>query len=245
VDRFRQASPMLPVYILAGGRSSRFGSDKARATVNNIPLVVRLHKIISAQVSSQVFVVANAVDAYSDLGLTTLGDAIPELGPVSGIATALEHAHKLITLASDQNASETKPQSSQVVVPSQWSLIVSCDLLEWHDAWLLRLAEELAKEKPISSSPHAKAVCFYADAETSKKLPSFRWNPFPGLYHAAALPVARMICNSSRASMQSFLSDSAMNTIPASSIDLQTIHSANTKDELVVWQETHSKEESD
>jgi len=235
---------MLPVYILAGGRSSRFGSDKARAMVDNIPLVVRLHKIISAQVSSQVFVVASAVDAYNDLGLTTLGDAIPNLGPVSGIATALEHAHKLTSLESDQIASKTKPPSSRMAIPSQWSLIVSCDLLEWHDAWLLRLAEELAKEKPTSSSPHAKAVCFYTDTETSQKPLSFRWNPFPGLYHVSALPIARMVCNSSRASMQSFLSDPAMNTIPASSINLPMIHSANTKDELLVWQETSSRDAS-
>ena len=233
---------MLPVYILAGGRSLRFGSDKARATVDNISLVVRLHNIIAAQMSSRVFVVANAVDAYEDLGLTTLGDPIPNLGPVSGIATALEHLHKLTALACDQDASETKPELSRLVAPPQWSLIVSCDLLEWHDAWLRRLAQELAKEKTTSSHRHAKAVCFYSDSETSQDLLSFRWNPFPGLYHAAALPIARMVCNSSRASMQLFLSDSAMNTIPASSRDLPKIHSANTKDELVDWQKASKQE---
>jgi len=236
---------MLPVYILAGGRSSRFGDDKARAMVDNIPLVVRLHKMISAQVSSQVFVVASALYAYNDLGLTTLSDAIPNLGPVSGIATALEHAHKLTSLESDRTASETKHHSSLMAIPPQWSLIVSCDLLEWHNAWLLKLAEELAKEKQSSSSLHAKAVCFNAHTETSQQPLSFRWNPFPGLYHVAALPIARTICNSSRASMQSFLSDPAMNTISVTSVGLPKIHSANTKDELVIWQQAHAKKMPD
>ncbi len=239
---------MLRVYILAGGRSSRFGSDKARATVDDIPLVVRLQQSIAQNISSQNFVIANKVDAYRDLGLATLADDVPHLGPVSGIATALQHFQN--TPAFVENAtsyeSDCRLQIADLIA-SQWCLILSCDLLEWHNEWLLCLTNALRSNESVLNCPSSKAACFYANVETSEPLqPSCVqlpcWNPFPGLYHLDALPIARIICKSSRPSMQALLSDPSMNTIPASSVAFPKIQSANTRGELRIWQQTRSKE---
>lgn len=79
---------MIPCYILAGGRSSRFGSDKARALLDGEPLVVRVARMLEVDA----IVVAAESGTYDDLGLTTIGDDEPGLGPVGGVMTALRHA---------------------------------------------------------------------------------------------------------------------------------------------------------
>jgi molybdopterin-guanine dinucleotide biosynthesis protein A len=83
-------SERIPLYILAGGRSRRFGSDKARATLDGDPLITRLAREL-APVASSTTVVAAAAGAYDDLGLTTIADDVPGLGPAGGIVTALRH----------------------------------------------------------------------------------------------------------------------------------------------------------
>jgi len=83
-------SERIPLYILAGGKSRRFGSDKARALIDGVPLVSRLATTLSPVVSSTTVVAASA-GAYDDLGLRTIGDDVPGLGPAGGIVTALRH----------------------------------------------------------------------------------------------------------------------------------------------------------
>ena len=63
----------VPVYILAGGKSSRFGQDKARVQLHGQPLLLHTARMVQAFASS-ITVVANAVDKYADLGLRTIAD---------------------------------------------------------------------------------------------------------------------------------------------------------------------------
>lgn len=111
----------LPVYILAGGRSSRFGSDKARAVFGGEPLIVRLAKQIQP-VAREVTIVADVADKYADLGLSTIADLRPGLGPLGGIETALVHAQH--------------PRGTNV----DWCVIFSCDLTLIRPAWIELLA---------------------------------------------------------------------------------------------------------
>ncbi len=111
----------LPVYILAGGRSSRFGSDKARALLGGEPLIVRLANQIQP-VAKGVTVVANLADRYADLGLRTLADLRPGFGPLGGIEAALDDA---------QNRHEPNVD---------WCIIFSCDLTVVRPAWIELLA---------------------------------------------------------------------------------------------------------
>lgn len=78
------------VYILSGGQSRRFGSDKGRAAVQGKPSLVWQAAFWKTQ-GREVFVVASHEDAYDDLKLTTVADPVPFEGPLSGIATALTH----------------------------------------------------------------------------------------------------------------------------------------------------------
>ncbi len=109
----------LPAYILSGGRSSRFGSDKARAELGGTPLVRRLADMLAPHVS-RVTVVADIKDKYQDLDLATIADRLPGLGPIGGLHAAL----------SDLRSEEP------------WLLLTSCDLItingHWIDGLLLR-----------------------------------------------------------------------------------------------------------
>ena len=107
----------LPVYILAGGRSRRFGSDKARALIGGEPLLLRVARQLKA-IASSVRVVARSPGSYDDLGLATVRDSIPGKGPMGGLLTALEDA-----------------------APAPWIFLAACDQVGLRVAW----ARELLK----------------------------------------------------------------------------------------------------
>jgi molybdenum cofactor guanylyltransferase len=78
----------LPVFILAGGRSSRFGTDKARAQFDGRPLILHVARMLEPA-ASHITVVADVADKYADLELPTIADDEPGHGPLGGLVTAL------------------------------------------------------------------------------------------------------------------------------------------------------------
>jgi len=78
----------VPVYILAGGGSRRFGSDKARALHNGVPLLVGVATALEP-IADATTVIAARDGVYEDLGLRTIGDVIARKGPLGGLHTAI------------------------------------------------------------------------------------------------------------------------------------------------------------
>lgn len=74
--------------ILAGGQSSRMGTNKALLTFGSEPLIQRLARRMQAWFE-QVVVVTNTPEIYGFLGLPTVGDRIPGLGPLGGLEAGL------------------------------------------------------------------------------------------------------------------------------------------------------------
>jgi molybdopterin-guanine dinucleotide biosynthesis protein A len=73
--------------ILAGGRSDRFGTDKAMAKINGQPMIARIHERLAPQVTKVV------VCGRPWAGLVGLLDhPRPGLGPLGGLAAALAYA---------------------------------------------------------------------------------------------------------------------------------------------------------
>ena len=90
----------IPAYVLAGGRSSRFGSDKARAPARGATLIEHVCRALRP-VAEPITIVAERAAKYADLGLATIADRIPGLGPLGGLYTALLHCgHDWLLLAS-------------------------------------------------------------------------------------------------------------------------------------------------
>ena len=105
------------VYILAGGKSSRFGQDKARARYNGETLMQRVARACTPA-AREVYAVVGPHQDYSDLGLQCLTEDPPHHGPLGGIVCALEHAQ-----AQGQ----------------EWILVVACDLVQLDVQWLTTL----------------------------------------------------------------------------------------------------------
>ncbi|WP_457630836.1 molybdenum cofactor guanylyltransferase [Oceanithermus sp.] len=82
--------------VLAGGKSKRFGVDKARFVWRGRPLLNWVMESLGG--ASERFVVANR--DYSDLGFPVVADLIPGGDSLSGIHSALHHArHDWVAVA--------------------------------------------------------------------------------------------------------------------------------------------------
>lgn len=89
-------------YVLAGGRSSRMGCDKALLPIDGgtlIELVAGLVQVVAGRVT-----IIAPPGRYPDLRFPVIGDQFENCGPLSGVFTALN------------------------VSQSPWNLIVACDM---------------------------------------------------------------------------------------------------------------------
>jgi molybdopterin-guanine dinucleotide biosynthesis protein A len=115
----------LPVYILAGGKSSRFGSDKARAVLHGEPAIVGIARA-AGPIAEHVTVVAANAGSYDDLGLRTIGDTHPGAGPLAGLHAALV----------DNTGGD-------------WLCLLSCDLVRLEAAWIEQLMHAADDEHDV------------------------------------------------------------------------------------------------
>jgi molybdopterin-guanine dinucleotide biosynthesis protein A len=195
----------IKAYILSGGRSSRFGSDKALACLDGVPLIQRIAGQLDNCCSS-VSLVTRPGENYDHLKLCSIEDDVAFLGPMAGVVQVLRNYETL----------ERRPP---------WVLIMSCDLLEWHDEWLERMWLTIQEQISQNHEPYAAAF------QTS----SHKWQPFPGLYHVALRPIAEELLQAGERSMQSLLNHPKVNAALVSSFGLPRIEMANTVEELEAW----------
>lgn len=89
--------------VLAGGRSTRMGTDKALLTINGETLLARVVSVISGVVT-QVVIVGRTDLPHELAGATAIADAFPGTGPLGGIATGLARtqAERALVVATDQ-----------------------------------------------------------------------------------------------------------------------------------------------
>lgn len=171
-------------YILAGGHSSRFGRDKARAQFEDNTLIQHVAHSLNPS-SLTITVVADKPNKYADLGLRTIGDSFPGMGPLEGLHTAL----------ADFGFSNIDPSQYGDISPG-WILVTSCDLLGLQSQWVDRLM--------LARRPGDLAVAFRGS----------RWEPFPGLYHSELYDIARRRVFSGKRSLRQFLDRVGAFSIP-------------------------------
>ena len=79
-------------YVLAGGKSSRFGPDKATHLVEGKPMAHWVAEALSRYASPITLV--GKRELHAGLGLPLIQDCVVGAGPLAGIVTALANAHK-------------------------------------------------------------------------------------------------------------------------------------------------------
>jgi len=107
----------VPVYILAGGKSSRFGKDKALASISGQPMLCHISQSIEP-IARSITVVADKPGKYDHLNMRTIGDRNTDLGPIGGLQAAL----------ADRSS-------------DGWLFLMSCDLLGVRSHWINLLLE--------------------------------------------------------------------------------------------------------
>ena len=95
--------------ILAGGRSSRLGQDKVLLSIGGKPLIAHLVDLLRPLVR-EIIVAGHHRPEFEPLGLQTLPDLYPDLGPLGGLYTALTStdAPYVFLLAGDMPQVPTK-----------------------------------------------------------------------------------------------------------------------------------------
>jgi molybdenum cofactor guanylyltransferase len=125
-----KANPQVGGFVLAGGKSSRMGVDKALLEISGVSLLARAASLLQSVTGEPKIVASPSV--YGSLGLPLVADDWPGCGPLSGIATVLR--------ASD----------------SSWNLIIACDLPYLTKPWLDFLIERALKSKADAVVPRSE-----------------------------------------------------------------------------------------
>jgi molybdenum cofactor guanylyltransferase len=89
-------------FVLAGGRSSRMGRDKALLPLNGSTLLDQVARSVLLAAGSVTLI--GSPEKYGSLGYTVIPDRVPECGPLGGVYTALS------------------------ATTAEWNLIVACDM---------------------------------------------------------------------------------------------------------------------
>jgi len=80
--------PVTRGFIIAGGKSSRFGQDKSLYEFEGKPLIMHAYDALS-KVFSDISIIANDKEKFSIPGVEVYPDIIPDLGPIGGLYTVL------------------------------------------------------------------------------------------------------------------------------------------------------------
>jgi molybdenum cofactor guanylyltransferase len=149
-------------FLLAGGKSSRMGRDKALLEFSGAPMIQRTADLLTALVTKTTLVISSTqsdnpadTNRYSNFGLPTLVDSWPSFGPLGGIATALANAQ------------------------SKWCLILACDMPFLTKEWLASLLSYSAQPETKALKPIDVII-----PETNRGL-----EPLCAIYRATCAPI--------------------------------------------------------
>ncbi|MEM9110199.1 MAG: molybdenum cofactor guanylyltransferase [Planctomycetota bacterium] len=104
-----------PLYVLAGGASRRFGSDKAVACVHGVPMIRSVIDHLRSD-HQDITLVTGATKRYADIQLPVITDQPAGIGPIGGLNAALL-------------------DRLQQAGPG-WLVIAACDLVRPSTLWL-------------------------------------------------------------------------------------------------------------
>jgi len=117
--------PGIAGVLLAGGSSSRFGTNKALALLNGKPLIEYIAETLSRHFS-ELLLVTNTPEVYEFLGWPMTGDIIKNSGPLAGIHAALHTiaAPRAFVAACDMPLVDERLIRYLCSLPGDWDAVV-------------------------------------------------------------------------------------------------------------------------
>lgn len=135
---YNRAMPAAMGWVFVGGKSMRFGSDKAFLPWRGRPLVLHVAETVQASAGSVTLV--GDPEKYAGLGLPVIPDPVPEFGPVGGLLAVLE------------------------ATQAQWNLVTACDMPHLSEEFLRFLLARAAESDadvvlPLGEDNRPQPLC--------------------------------------------------------------------------------------
>lgn len=186
----------LPLYVLVGGASRRFGTDKAIHPRDGVPWALHVGQNFAGWLQNdqaenlakafpfvvpEIVLVGNlSADAASDSQLASLRnipDAVANAGPFGGLLAAVkdrqaEHGAGLLAIA-------------------------SCDLVNPEPSWLFPLVDTHQENPSLDVAAYSDQL---AEGDSLKKIS--RWQPFPSVAHTRWIQTLNGVAESQDYSLQ-------------------------------------------
>jgi molybdopterin-guanine dinucleotide biosynthesis protein A len=86
------------IAIIAGGKSSRMGTDKSFVPLLGKPLIEHIREKVAELGQAETLLITNRPTDYAHLGLLMYSDVLPEKGSLGGIYTAVHYSQNPYTL---------------------------------------------------------------------------------------------------------------------------------------------------
>lgn len=193
----------LAVIILAGGKSSRMGEDKAGMSIKGIPLIRRIHDVItecqdgSLTLADSIYVITPWADKYQQVLPVTcqfIAETQPHQGALIGFAQGLSQ------------------------ITSTWVLLLACDLPNLSTVMIQTWIDELIQVSPqkiayLPRNPDGKG-----------------WEPLCGFYRRSCIESLLEYINAGGRSFQGWLAASDVTELMVA--DRQILLNCNTPADL-------------
>jgi len=136
--------------ILAGGKSSRMGTDKGLQELCGKPLINYAIQVLSRLCNT--IIISSSSDAYQSFGLKIVADEFPGIGPMGGIYSALKQSK------------------------TEKNLILSCDLpfvTEELLSFILENSKEFMVAVPYEGNKHYEPLCGFYNRKVLNNMEKF------------------------------------------------------------------------
>jgi len=117
----------IEVFILAGGKSRRMGSDKGLIDFKGVPMITHILRVLDKLNLPTNIISSNK--EYSKFGKPVYQDIIPNKGPLGGLYTALELSTSpmIILLACDMPSLNLKALNRLIKLAFAGNMVISTD----------------------------------------------------------------------------------------------------------------------
>ncbi|MUL34879.1 molybdenum cofactor guanylyltransferase [Gloeocapsopsis dulcis] len=201
----------LSAIVLAGGKSSRMGQDKALILIHGVPLL-QLICNIAGTLCNTVYVVTPTPEKYQHLSLKHCQFVREVPLPQENLSNP---ASTKITLPLPHGPLVGFAQGL-AVVQTDWVLLLACDLpklqAEVLQDWVREL-ENIPQDAIAALPRHAKG-----------------WEPLCGFYRRSCLPVLNDFIAQGGRSFQAWLAQNSVHILPLPAADM--LFNCNTPDDL-------------
>ena len=176
--------------VLAGGASTRMGTDKALIEIDGRPMAVIAAEALGEAGAAEVFFVGGDAPALEALSLRVVADHYPGAGPLGGVITALRSAaHDTVAVLSCDLLEPSGVGIAAMVGAlgtGHVAVPVVDGISQWHHtAWRRTALPHLEATFASGERSPKRAVaglevvqildgnpCWYADADTPEDLPN-------------------------------------------------------------------------